>query len=150
MIKQQIIKTPIGTIKITLLNEMVTNIKLHSNEAQTDNAQSIAKTQLLNYFKNPLQEFSFYYEFQGSDFQKKVCYALQDIPPGKTLTYGELAKKLNSHPRAVGQALKRNPLPILLPCHRVVSQTGIGGFSGAREGMKITSKLWLLNHETGS
>lgn len=149
MIKQQVIKTPIGAIKITSLNDVVTGIELHSSETQTNNAQSTATTQLLNYFKNPLQKLSFHYEFQGTDFQKRVCYALRAIPTGKTLTYGELAKQLNSHPRAVGQALKRNPLPILLPCHRVVSQTGIGGFSGARKGEKITSKQWLLNHEIG-
>jgi methylated-DNA-[protein]-cysteine S-methyltransferase len=150
MIKQQAIKTPIGTIKITLLDDVVTGIELHSSETQADSTQSTAKTQLLNYFKCPSQKFCFRHEFHGTNFQKRVCYALQDIPSGKTLTYGELAKKLNSHPRAVGQALKRNPLPILLPCHRVVSQTGIGGFSGARDGAKITSKQWLLNHETGS
>lgn len=150
MIKQQTIETPIGSIKVTLLDDIVIGIKLHSNETLADSTQSAAKIQLLNYFKNPLQKFSFDYEFQGTDFQKKVCYALQAIPPGKTLTYGELAKKLNSHPRAIGQALKRNPLPILFPCHRIVSQTGIGGFSGECEGRKITSKQWLLNHELGS
>ena len=64
-----------------------------------------------------------------SAFQKKMRQGLLDIPRGETRTYGELAKSLGTAPRAMGQALGANPLPILIPCHRVVSATGIGGFS---------------------
>lgn len=84
----------------------------------------------------------------GTEFQLNVWQALDTIPIGQTLTYGELAKKINSHPRAIGQALKRNPLPLLYPCHRVTSKTSIGGFAGETQGKLITIKKWLLNHET--
>jgi len=69
-------------------------------------------------------------------FQHRLRHALLDIPRGKTCTYGELAGRLHSGPRAVGQALGANPLPILVPCHRVVAATGIGGFSCGLEWKK--------------
>jgi len=68
-------------------------------------------------------------------FQKRLRNALLDIPTGETRTYGEVAKALRSSPRAVGQALGANPLPLLIPCHRVVAMHGLGGFSGG-EGWK--------------
>ncbi|MFC1626123.1 methylated-DNA--[protein]-cysteine S-methyltransferase [Pseudomonadota bacterium] len=70
-----------------------------------------------------------------SRFQEQLRHALLDIPAGQTRTYGELAKLLKSSPRAVGQALGANPLPIMIPCHRVVAVNGLGGFSGG-EGWK--------------
>ncbi|MCF7821665.1 MAG: methylated-DNA--[protein]-cysteine S-methyltransferase [Mariprofundaceae bacterium] len=62
-------------------------------------------------------------------FQKRLRKALLEIPFGETRTYGELAKALNSAPRAVGQSLGANPLPILIPCHRIVAADGLGGFA---------------------
>jgi O-6-methylguanine DNA methyltransferase len=67
----------------------------------------------------------------GTAFQQRVWQAIQGIPRGQTLTYGALARQLGSHPRAVGQALKRNPLPLVWPCHRVVGSHGqLGGYLG--------------------
>ena len=67
--------------------------------------------------------------------------------PVFNLTYGEMAKKLDSSPRAVGNACRANPLPIIIPCHRVVSQSGIGGYGGHTEGEVLAIKEWLLHHE---
>ncbi|SNR80373.1 methylated-DNA--[protein]-cysteine S-methyltransferase [Desulfurobacterium atlanticum] len=75
-------------------------------------------------------------------FQQKVLEIVKNIPPGKTVTYKEVAKLINTHPRAVGQALKRNPFPLVIPCHRVVARDGKGGFSA---GVKL--KKILLHHE---
>jgi methylated-DNA-[protein]-cysteine S-methyltransferase len=84
----------------------------------------------------------------GTAFQQRLWRALCDIPVGETRTYGELAKELGSAPRAVGQACRCNPLPILVPCHRVVSAQGIGGYDGAEEaGVELQRKRWLLHHE---
>ena len=77
-----------------------------------------------------------------SAFQEKMRLGLLEIPPGETRTYGELAKRLGTAPRAMGQALGANPLPILIPCHRVVAATGIGGFSDG-----LTWKKRLLAFE---
>lgn len=84
---------------------------------------------------------------KGTDFQKRVWAALLEIPAGQTLTYGELAQKLNSHPRAIGQACRTNPYPVVIPCHRVVSKTGFGGYAGAVSGDLLNFKKWLLQRE---
>lgn len=83
-------------------------------------------------------------------FQQQVWQALLTIPVGETRTYGELAKPLKTCAQAIGQALKRNPVPIWVPCHRIVAKTGIGGFGGETAGIKLTRKRWLLQHEQAS
>ncbi|MGD8812578.1 MAG: methylated-DNA--[protein]-cysteine S-methyltransferase, partial [Thioalkalispiraceae bacterium] len=85
--------------------------------------------------------------FHGTSFQQKVWKTMLNIPPGKVMSYGEIAKKLNSSPRAVGNACRANPLPLLVPCHRVVSQAGLGGYGGETSGKRLAIKRWLLSHE---
>lgn len=79
-------------------------------------------------------------------FRRKVYEAVRTIPAGSTLTYGEVAARLNvpGSARAVGQALGRNPFPLVVPCHRVVAASGLGGFSATGG---VTTKLWLLSLE---
>ncbi|GAB6042224.1 methylated-DNA--[protein]-cysteine S-methyltransferase [Endothiovibrio diazotrophicus] len=85
---------------------------------------------------------------QGTPFRQRVWAALRDIPPGQTLTYGELARRLGSSPRAVGGACRANPIPLLIPCHRVVSANGPGGYAGdPADGPRAAVKRWLLAHE---
>ena len=84
----------------------------------------------------------------GTAFQKKVWKELQKIPEGKTVTYGELAQRLKTSARAVGNACRNNPLPIVIPCHRVVSKTGLGGYAGSTSGNIFKIKEWLLKHES--
>ena len=79
----------------------------------------------------------------GSAFQQKVWRELRLIPYGQTVTYGELAKRLNSSARAVGSAVGRNPISVVVPCHRVVGANGaLTGYAGG-----IHKKIWLLEHE---
>jgi methylated-DNA-[protein]-cysteine S-methyltransferase len=80
-------------------------------------------------------------------FQEKVLNQLVLIPYGETKTYGEIAKKLKTSPRAVGNACRRNPVPIVIPCHRVVASKGLGGYSGATEGETQDIKRQLLKLE---
>ena len=84
---------------------------------------------------------------KGTVFQKSVWRELIDIPLGETRTYGEIAKKLNSSARAVGNACRKNPIQLIIPCHRVISAKGIGGYSGKTEGKQLNIKRWLLAHE---
>lgn len=84
---------------------------------------------------------------RGSAFQRRLWARLRAIPRGQTLSYGALARELGSSPRAVGQACRANPWPILTPCHRVVAARGLGGFVGARAGRGLAIKRWLLHHE---
>lgn len=100
--------------------------------------------QLNLYFKGELLEFSYSVNIQDiSEFDKKVLELTSEIPYGETVTYNWLAKKLNTSPRAIGQSLKRNPLPIIIPCHRVIKSDGkLGGYS-----LGIERKRWLIEHE---
>jgi methylated-DNA-[protein]-cysteine S-methyltransferase len=90
-----------------------------------------ARRQLDDYFDGLRRSFDLPLAPQGTPFQRRVWIALADIPYGQTLCYGGLARQLGSAPRAVGTACGRNPLPIVLPCHRVVAANGsLGGYSG--------------------
>lgn len=85
----------------------------------------------------------------GTPFQRKVWMQIAQIPPGQTRSYRWIADRIGSHPRPVGGACGKNPLPLLIPCHRVVSANGgLGGFSmagGEERGLAV--KRWLLSHE---
>ncbi len=82
-----------------------------------------------------------------TEFQKKVYEIVKKIPKGKTITYKAIALQLKSSPRAVGQALKRNPNPIIMPCHRVICSDGkIGGYNGNNP-KNIKKKIQLLKEE---
>jgi methylated-DNA-[protein]-cysteine S-methyltransferase len=87
---------------------------------------------------------------EGTAFQRRLWKALCAIPRGKTLTYGELARRLGAEARAVGQACGDNRLPIVIPCHRVVAANGIGGFAHSSAGYLVEAKRWLLAHERGA
>jgi len=89
------------------------------------------KAELENYFNKAEFQFSLPCDIQsGTPFQQRVWQQLTRIPPGEVKTYGGLAKELNSSARAVGNACRRNLFPVIVPCHRVVSASGIGGYAG--------------------
>ena len=104
--------------------------------------------ELLNYFANPALPFSFPLNPQGTVFQQHVWQALRQIPVGEVLSYGQLAKQLNTGARAIGNACRNNPIPIIIPCHRVIAANGMGGYSGQTSGAQLTIKSWLLAHES--
>jgi methylated-DNA-[protein]-cysteine S-methyltransferase len=83
----------------------------------------------------------------GTPFQRRVWQRLSAIPAGETLTYGALARELGTSARAVGGACRTNPIPLVIPCHRVVATNGLGGYSGERGGDWLAKKRWLLAHE---
>ncbi len=97
-----------------------------------DEALAEARDQLLAYLAGRRRSFSLPLAPGGSDFQRQVWAALVRIPWGETRTYGELARRLGREgaARAVGSANGANPLPLLIPCHRVVAAGGLGGYSG--------------------
>jgi methylated-DNA-[protein]-cysteine S-methyltransferase len=89
-------------------------------------------TQLEEYFAQERTEFDIPMELDGTIFQKEVWTELSKIPYGTTISYGELARRVGrpKGPRAVGQANGKNPIPIIVPCHRVLASNGIGGYGG--------------------
>lgn len=105
-----------------------------------------ARSQLEQYFAGARREFSLVLAPEGTEFQKQVWFALAQIRYGQTWSYGQLAKHLGREQamRAVGAANGRNPLPIILPCHRVIGADGsLTGFGGG-----LPRKQWLLQHES--
>jgi methylated-DNA-[protein]-cysteine S-methyltransferase len=102
---------------------------------------------LLDYLRDPNLTCTIEPLLDGTLFQRRVWRRLMQIPPGETMTYGELAQELNSSPRAVGNACRANPCPLVVPCHRVVGKQGLGGFAGKTSGPKLQMKIWLLAHE---
>jgi methylated-DNA-[protein]-cysteine S-methyltransferase len=108
----------------------------------------LACVQLNAYLDNADFQFDLPIRFIGTAHQIKVWEALKSIPCGQALTYGELAARVRSAPRAIGQACGRNPIPVVIPCHRVISvDRGLGGFMGSRDNDSLAIKRWLLNHE---
>ena len=103
--------------------------------------------QLLQYLENPDMEFTVPFKASGTAHQQKVWQAMLAIPRGQTRSYGELAAQLKSGAQAVGQACGANPIPIVIPCHRVVAKSGLGGFMRHASGEALDIKRWLLAHE---
>ena len=101
--------------------------------------------ELNEYFSDPHHRFQLKLSPIGTTYQKKVWNSLLVIPAGRTVTYGDLSHQLNSSPRAIGQACKKNPLTIFIPCHRVIGQTNLGGYMGSSDAMQY--KKNLLTHE---
>jgi len=102
---------------------------------------------LRRYLHDPFSPFELPLELHGTPFQRRVWDALRRIPVSETITYAELARQLGSGARAVANACGANPLPIVIPCHRVVAKNGLGGFMRGSEVASLEIKRWLLNHE---
>jgi len=116
-------------------------------QAAQDGVSGQVCAQLAAYLANPAYVFDLPLALDGTPFRRRVWQALCAIPPGETLSYGELALRLGSAPRAVGQACGANPIPLVIPCHRVVAKNGLGGFMNHRVGDPLAIKRWLLHHE---
>jgi methylated-DNA-[protein]-cysteine S-methyltransferase len=102
--------------------------------------------QLQEYFDGKRMSFNLPLAPEGSNFQKRVWAALCAIPPGETRSYADIARTIGSGPRAVGGANGANPIPLFIPCHRVIAADGsLGGYSG---GDGPATKRYLLDHES--
>lgn len=106
-----------------------------------------AASALKHYAETPCAELVAPLETHGTQFQERVWHALTKIPSGNTITYSELAQQLGTGARAVGNACRNNPIPLFIPCHRVVAKNGIGGYAGDRQAGWTRIKTWLLQHE---
>jgi len=145
------LSAPFGVLGICCEENALTGIEFLAADTLpqppvTPFAQAVCK-QLSAYFEDPDFQFSIPFELKGTAHQNKVWQAMCAIPRGQTRQYGELARDLTSSARAVGQACGANPVPIVIPCHRVVSKVGMGGFAHQRDGYQMDIKRWLLKHE---
>lgn len=140
------LRTPLGDL--TLSEEDGAIVALDWGRVERQEATPLlteARDQLQDYFDGQRSRFALPLAPHGTEFQRRVWEALRAIPPGETRSYVDVARLLASGPRAVGQANGRNPIPIIIPCHRVVAADGtIGGYSGL-DG--IATKRYLLDLE---
>ena len=127
------IPSPVGPLTIEEQDDKIVAISW-SNGASRGNGSPLldeAARQLAAYFEGKLSHFDLPLAPAGSPFEKRVWAAMQQIPYGETRCYGDLATAIGSAPRAVGGACGRNPIPVVVPCHRVLAKGGMGGYSGA-------------------
>lgn len=148
---QFVMDSPIGRLAIHTRDGKVTRVdygvRRDVSDKLTEPLHRIIKQQVQAYFHRPATRFTLPLALQGTPFQKKVWRALQKIPVSQTMSYGDLAGRLHTSARAIGNACRANPVPLIVPCHRVIAKDGIGGFSGATHGKSIDRKRWLLQHE---
>lgn len=144
-------KTPLGTAKITGDAHGIASISiLEEGDITIKIPKELKKavTQLEDYFKGKRTQFDFKMQPQGTEFQQKVWQSLLEIPYGKTVSYMDITKKLGDVKaiRAVASANGKNPLWIVVPCHRVIGTDGsLTGYAGG-----LWRKKWLLEHENPS
>lgn len=145
-----VIDSPIGKLGLRFHGDALSELIFlpeHTALKQCEYAANVT-AQLQAYFNNSQHVFDLNLQTCGTAFQKRVWTALRTIPSGTTITYGELAKQLDSSPRAVGQACRRNSIPVIIPCHRVIGAKQLGGYAGEISGGIVAIKQWLLRHET--
>jgi len=151
---QAVIAAPLGRIGIRMAGDAVSALDYlpadAPERAPTDAATRAAVEQLAAYFRDPRAPLAVPLAPGGTAFRQKVWNGLRAIPPGTVLTYGELARRLDTAARAIGGACRSNPIPILIPCHRVVGRQGLGGYAGEVTGDPLAIKRWLLRHEGAS
>ncbi|MCP5071921.1 MAG: methylated-DNA--[protein]-cysteine S-methyltransferase [Rhodobacteraceae bacterium] len=139
------LKTPVGILGLVEVNDKITQLVWDGwNSGVRSLVLKHAVEQLEAYFADDLDEFDLPLAPEGTPFQHQVYDAMLAIPKGETRTYGEIAAALNVPAHPVGQACGSNPIPIIIPCHRVVGADGLGGFSGAGG---VEMKIQLLKHE---
>jgi methylated-DNA-[protein]-cysteine S-methyltransferase len=144
-----VVDTPIGPLGLVASEQGLQSVRFHARPFCAEGTSPVlddAAAQLAAYFAGELTRFDLPLHLDGTDFQRQCWLALATIPYGQTVSYGEQARRLGLGPaaaRAVGAANGQNPLPIVLPCHRVIGADGsLTGFGGG-----LAVKRHLLEHE---
>jgi methylated-DNA-[protein]-cysteine S-methyltransferase len=144
-----VIDSPVGLLRLTASGHALTGVALNAEGVPTaatpDGVLGVAVRQLGEYFAGSRRAFDLPLEPAGTPFQQRVWMALVEIPFGETAAYGEIASRIGRPDavRAVGAANGQNPIPIIIPCHRVIGADGsMTGFGGG-----LPMKRWLLAHE---
>jgi methylated-DNA-[protein]-cysteine S-methyltransferase len=147
-------ESPVGTLTLTAVDGRLTGLHMDGqrhaptsseDRERDDDGLAAVVDQLEAYFAGSRETFDVPLDLQGTDFQRRVWAGLLEIPYGETMSYGELARRV-ARPgasRAVGLANGRNPVAIIVPCHRVIGADGtLTGYGGG-----LDRKVWLLDHE---
>jgi len=143
--------TPVGRLGIALDGECLRALAFLDGRTAIVPAAGAAASRIqraiLHYFDWPADLPAVSIAAHGTAFQQRVWSALRAIPAGRVMTYGELAAQLQTGARAVGNACRHNPVPLVVPCHRVVPARGVGGFAGRSAGRLVAIKRCLLARE---
>ncbi|MCL4156302.1 UNVERIFIED_CONTAM: hypothetical protein GTU68_062648 [Idotea baltica] len=146
-----ILPSPIGNLGLSISGKGIQRLfyieKKQSLHIPTEGFAAEVHQQIREYFELQRTEFDLPIDIQGTVYQNKVWNEVAKISYGESLTYSDIAIAINSGARAVGNACRHNPVPIIIPCHRVVKKGGIGGYCGSLVGKEIQQKDWLLRHE---
>ncbi len=136
--------TPVGDITLSEEDGSLVSLDWGWGRDQSETPLLIeGRRQLQAYFDGELSTFALSLAPHGTAYRKRVWQALIEIPPGETRTYGALASTAGGSARSIGGAMASNPIPIIIPCHRVVATTGPGGFS-AGDGLETKAFLIAL------
>ncbi|MHA3915262.1 methylated-DNA--[protein]-cysteine S-methyltransferase [Halovulum sp. GXIMD14793] len=139
------IPSPFGRLGIAATETNITALHWNAQASGPDTPLlAEARAQMQAYLSGTLTRFDLPLDPSGTAFEKQVYAAMLAIPLGQTRTYGDLARDLSVTPQAIGQACGANPIPIIIPCHRITATGGLGGFSGAGG---VEQKVALLKHE---
>jgi len=146
------LSTPIGMVEVSLTQSNLVHIQFSpfKTEKPINPNSAFGKTAaaaLQGYFSNPKFTLDIPVVLKGTPLQIKVWQFLKTIPAGETMTYSEIANVFHTHPRVIGNICRANPIPLVIPCHRVVAKHSRGGFCGKTAGDYVRAKQWLLNHE---
>jgi methylated-DNA-[protein]-cysteine S-methyltransferase len=148
---QAVLISPIGKLGICANKTHLHRIDFLADDfdacAPTTFAADLTCDQLIKYFNDAGHVFELPCDIQATPFQNRILDQLCQIPLGQTREYGEIAKQARTGPRAVGMVCRTNPIPIIIPCHRVTAKHHIGGYGGFTQGHSVIMKQWLLDHE---
>ncbi|MDR2195137.1 MAG: methylated-DNA--[protein]-cysteine S-methyltransferase [Gallionellaceae bacterium] len=145
------LKTPFGVLGICCSEEKLTGIAFLPPQVKALSPQNALAREVCGQLSAYLADAGFHFDLPldlaGTDHQRRVWHAMCAIPCGQVRTYGDLAAEMRSSPRAVGQACGNNPIPVVVPCHRIVGKHGLVGFMHHSGGRATDIKRWLLEHE---
>ena len=143
--------TPFAVLAITTDGAVLTGVRyLPRNTppvAPHDRVSERTCREIERYLADSDYLFTVPYRLEGTPFQRRVWREIEKLCPIKTITYGVMARRLQSGARAVGGACGANPVPLIVPCHRVLAAAGLGGFMGGKDAFPLSVKRWLLRHE---
>lgn len=142
--RERSFESPVGPLTVIADDLGVVAVTWRRGRNDASALLDLAEAELRAYFDGTLRQFTVPVHLRTTQFQRDVCAAMSAIPFGETRTYGDLAKALGVPAQAIGQGCGGNPVPIIIPCHRVLGSNGLGGFSGAGG---VETKVALLKHE---
>jgi methylated-DNA-[protein]-cysteine S-methyltransferase len=139
------VPSPLGPLTLVAENDALVAVDWRGNKAADDESALLreAARQLAAYFAGTRKRFDLPLAPEGAPFERRVWDLMAAIAYGETRRYGELAAQLEAEAQAIGEACGRNPLPIFIPCHRVVAASGLGGYSGGK-GIETKRRLLVL------